>query len=119
MSDPFTLTCDPGGVNDKSDIVTNVGSAIIEHDGVISNADGLNVHDVRQHLVENGGLKDFPAGDYSANEAAALEIDCDILIPAAIEAQIHAGNAMQIKARMVIEGANGPVTFEADEILRR
>ena len=79
----------------------------------------MNVHDVRQHLVETGGLKDFPAGTYSPNGVAALEMDCDILIPAALESQIHAGNAMQIKARMVVEGANGPVTYEADEILRR
>ena len=93
--------------------------AIIEHDGVVSNDEGLNVHDVRQHLVETGGLKDFPAGTYSPNGVAALEMDCDILIPAALESQIHAGNAMQIKARMVVEGANGPVTYEADEILRR
>ena len=93
--------------------------AIIEHDGVISNDSGLNVHDVRQHLVETGGLKDFPGGEYSSNGAAALEMDCDILIPAAMESQIHAGNAMQIRAKMVVEGANGPVTYEADEILRR
>lgn len=93
--------------------------AIIERDGVITNPDGLNVHDVRQHLVETGGLKNFPGGSYSANGAAALEMECDILIPAALESQINAGNAMQIQARMVVEGANGPVTYEADEILRR
>jgi glutamate dehydrogenase (NAD(P)+) len=93
--------------------------AIIEHDGAVYNDKGLNVHDVRQHYVESGGLKDFPAGSFSANGAAALEIDCDILIPAALESQIHAGNAMQIKAKMVVEAANGPVTYEADEILRR
>ncbi len=93
--------------------------AIIERDGVITNESGLNVHDVRQHLVETGGLKHFPDGNYSPNGAAALEMACDILIPAALESQIHAGNAMQIQAKMLIEGANGPVTYEADEILRR
>ena len=93
--------------------------AIIEKDGAVYNGKGLNVHDVRQYFVETGGLKGFPDGTYSDNGAAALELDCDILIPAAIESQIHAGNAMQIKAKMVIEGANGPVTYEADEILRR
>jgi glutamate dehydrogenase (NAD(P)+) len=93
--------------------------AIIERDGAVTNADGLNVHDVRQHMVETGGLKDFSGGEYSPNGAAALEMDCDILIPAALESQIHAGNAMRIKARMVVEGANGPVTYEADEILSR
>jgi glutamate dehydrogenase (NAD(P)+) len=94
-------------------------TAIIERDGVVSNPDGLNVHDVRQHLVESGGLKDFPAGTFSADGAAALEMECDILIPAAMESQIHAGNAMNIRAKLVVEGANGPVTYEADEILRR
>ncbi len=93
--------------------------AIIERDGVVTNNDGLNVHDVRQHYVETGGLKDFPDGKYSPNGSAALEMECDILIPAAVESQIHAGNAMQIKAKMLVEGANGPVTYEADEILRR
>jgi len=93
--------------------------AIIEHDGVVSNSAGLNVHDVRQYFVETGGLKNFPGGTYSPNGAAALEMDCDILIPAALESQIHAGNAMLLKAKMVVEGANGPITYEADEILRR
>jgi len=93
--------------------------AIIERDGVVANDDGLNVHDVRQYFVETGGLKEFPDGKYSPNGCAALEMDCDILIPAALESQIHAGNAMDIKAKLVVEGANGPVTYEADEILRR
>ena len=92
--------------------------AIIERDGVIANPDGLNVHDVRQHMVETGGLKGFPGGSFSPDGPAALEMECDILIPAALESQIHAGNAMQIKAKLVVEGANGPVTYEADEILR-
>ena len=93
--------------------------AIIEHDGVIVNHQGLNVHDVRQHLVESGGLKDFPDGEYSVNGNAALEMECDILIPAAMESQIHTGNAMRISAKLIVEGANGPVTYEADEILKR
>lgn len=91
--------------------------AIIERDGVVTNEEGLNVHDVRQYFVETGGLKGFPAGDYSENGAEALEMECDILIPAALESQIHAGNAMRIQARMIVEAANGPVTYEADEIL--
>jgi glutamate dehydrogenase (NAD(P)+) len=93
--------------------------AIIERDGVVSNDAGLNIHDVRQYFVETGGLKDFPDGNYSPNGGKALEMDCDILIPAALESQIHAGNAMEIKAKLIVEGANGPVTYEADEILRR
>jgi glutamate dehydrogenase (NAD(P)+) len=94
-------------------------TAIIEHDGVVTNEDGLNIHDVRQHLAETGGVKGFPGGEYSARGSEALEMDCDILIPAAMESQINAGNAMNIRARLVVEAANGPVTYEADEILRR
>ena len=92
--------------------------AIIERDGVVTNEQGLNVHDVRQHLAENGGLKGFPAGDYSEKGAEALEMECDILVPAALESQIHANNAMRIQANMIVEAANGPVTYEADQILR-
>ncbi len=94
-------------------------TAIIEHDGVVTNEDGLNIHDVRQHLAMTGGVKGFPGGEYSARGSEALEMDCDILIPAAMESQINAGNAMNIQARLVVEAANGPVTYEADEILRR
>ena len=72
--------------------------AIIERDGVVVNEDGLNVHDVRQHLVETGGVKDFPGGSYSTQRRGALEMECDILVPAAMESQIHAGNAMQVRA---------------------
>ncbi len=92
--------------------------AVIEHDGVVASEEGLNIHDVRQHLAQTGGLKDFPGGGYSTQGAAALEMDCDILIPAALESQIHADNAMRIQARLIVEAANGPVTYQADEILR-
>jgi len=91
---------------------------IIEHDGVIYNEEGLNVHDVRQHIAETGGVKDFPGGEYHENGEEALETDCDILIPAALESQIHANNAMRIQAKLIVEAANGPVTYEADQILR-
>ena len=92
--------------------------AVIESDGVVVNEAGLNIHDVRQHMAETGGLKGFPDGDYSPDRDEALEMDCDILIPAALESQIHAENAMRIRARLIVEAANGPVTYEADEILR-
>lgn len=92
--------------------------AVIEHDGVVVNEDGLNIHDLRQHLAETGGLKGFPGGQFSTQGEQALEMDCDVLIPAALESQIHAGNAMRIQAKLIVEAANGPVTYEADEILR-
>jgi glutamate dehydrogenase (NAD(P)+) len=93
--------------------------AIIERDGVVTNEDGLNVHAVREHLTATGGLQGYPGGIYSERGEEALAMDCDILIPAATQSQIHAGNAMNIRARLVVEAANGPVTYEADEILRR
>ena len=92
--------------------------AVIERDGAISNEDGLNIEDLRAHLAQTGGTADFAGGRFDPNVAAALELDCDILIPAAVEAVIHAGNAKAIKARMIIEAANGPLTAEADQILR-
>ena len=93
--------------------------AVIERDGVVVNQDGLNIHDVKQYLAETGGVKDFPGGSFNENGAHALEMGCDILIPAALESQIHAGNAMRIQAKLIAEGANGPITYEADEILKR
>ena len=92
-------------------------TAIIERDGAVINDDGLNVHDVRQYLVETGSLKGFPAAEYHENGAEVLEKECDILIPAALESQIHFGNAMRIQAKLIVEAANGPVTYEANEIL--
>lgn len=92
--------------------------AIIEKDGVVINEEGLNIHDVRQCMVEHHGLREFTGGTFSEKRSEALEMDCDILIPAALEAQIHADNAMRIQAKLIVEAANGPVTYEADEILR-
>ena len=92
--------------------------AIIERDGVVADSEGLNVHDAKQFFAETGGLKGFPSGSFSENGSAALEMDCDILIPAALEAKVHAENAMRIQATMIVEAANGPVTYEADQILR-
>jgi glutamate dehydrogenase (NAD(P)+) len=92
--------------------------AIIEHDGVVVNDNGLNVHDVRQYLAETGGLRGFTGGGYSTQGELALEMECDILIPAALESQIHAGNAMRIQTKLIVEAANGPITYQADEILR-
>lgn len=92
--------------------------AIIEKDGVVFNEEGLNIHDVRQCMAEHKGLREFTGGTFSEKRSEALEMECDILIPAALESQIHADNAMNIKAKLIAEAANGPITYEADEILR-
>ena len=89
-----------------------------ERDGAITNPDGLDVEAVRAHIVEHGGVKGFPGGAYSENGAKVLEEDCDILVPAALEGVIHLGNARKIKAPVIIEAANGPITAGANDILR-
>ena len=92
--------------------------AIIERDGALHNDAGLDVEDVRQWIVAHGGVKGYPQATFIAEGASAMELDCDILIPAAMEGVIHKGNAARIKAPLIIEAANGPITFGADEILR-
>ena len=90
---------------------------IIERDGALFDPNGLDVEAVSAHLRATGGLKGYPGAEYRAEGAKALEAECDILIPAAIEGVIHADNAAQIQAKLIIEAANGPITAEADAIL--
>ena len=94
-------------------------TAIIERDGAISSDQGLNIDDVRDWIAKNGGVKGFPGATYHENGSALLEAKCDILIPAALEGVIHKDNAANVKASLVVEAANGPVTSGADEILRK
>ncbi|MDG3041877.1 Glu/Leu/Phe/Val family dehydrogenase [Roseicyclus marinus] len=91
---------------------------VIEHDGGLSNPDGLDIVALRDWIVTHGGVRDCPLGTYHENGAKLLEEDCDILIPAAMEGVINMHNAAAIKASLIIEAANGPVTAGADEILR-
>ena len=91
--------------------------AVIERDGVISNDDGIVIEDLYRHICEHRTIEGFAGGSFSPNGQAALESDCDILIPAALEGQITADNAPRIQTRLLVEAANGPVTFEADRIL--
>lgn len=92
--------------------------AVIEYDGAILNHDGINIEHLKAWIIEHGGLKDYPYGTYVAEGNALLELDCDILIPAALETQITVANADRIQAKLIVEAANGPVTAAADEILR-
>jgi len=93
-------------------------TGIIERDGAIFAAGGLEVEAVRDWIRLNGGVKDFPGATFTADGAAMLETDCDILIPAAMEAVINLSNAARIKAPLIVEAANGPVTAGADAVLR-
>jgi glutamate dehydrogenase (NAD(P)+) len=93
--------------------------AVIERDGVVTNAKGIDIEACRAWITATGGLRGFSGGKYSPNGAAALEMACDILVPAALEKQITDANADRIKARLVVEAANGPVSFEGDRILSK
>ena len=93
-------------------------TGIIERDGALFDPNGLDVSAVREWLSKHGGVSDFPDAVHSADGATVLEEECDILIPAALEGVINLSNADRIKAPLIIEAANGPVTAGADDILR-
>lgn len=92
---------------------------IIERDGALYNPEGLDVEKVREWIVKHGGVSGYPDATHHAEGGAVLEEECDILIPAALEGVINMGNAERIKAPLIIEAANGPVTAGADDILRK
>lgn len=93
--------------------------ALAEREGAIYNPNGLNVEKVMIHLKENKSILNFPNAKNIENTYKALEIECDILIPAALESVINVNNAKNIKAKIIGEAANGPLTPEADEILNK
>jgi len=104
-----------------------IGAALIQQDlgsrivavsdsrGGIYNPAGLDVEAVQRYKSETGSVVRYPEADTITNEDL-LELDCDILVPAALEEALHAGNADRVKARVIVEGANGPTTPEADAI---
>ncbi len=123
----------PTGVEGKRVIVQGLGNvgyhaakffreggarlvSLAEHDGAIYNEAGLNEEEVFQHKKSTGSILGFPGSTNIASSKEALELDCDILIPAALENVINGENAPRIKAKIIGEGANGPLTPEADEI---
>ncbi|MBT8411180.1 MAG: Glu/Leu/Phe/Val dehydrogenase [Octadecabacter sp.] len=91
---------------------------IIEHDGALYDENGLDVEAVRAWIASHGGVSGYPDATHTADGPSVLEADCDILIPAALEGVINLENAARIKAPLIIEAANGPVTAGADEVLR-
>ncbi|MEC8740515.1 MAG: Glu/Leu/Phe/Val dehydrogenase, partial [Pseudomonadota bacterium] len=93
-------------------------TAVVERDGAVAAESGVDVDALRSWIQQNGGVTGFPGAEAVASPETALELECDILIPAATEGVIHAGNAAKICAPLIIEAANGPVTAEADHILR-
>jgi glutamate dehydrogenase (NAD(P)+) len=97
------------------------GGAVIvglaEYEGAIANADGLDVEAVVAHRKATGKVTGFPGAKDLPSSAAALEMECDVLVPAALENVLTKENAARVQARVIAEGANGPTTPDAEAIL--
>jgi glutamate dehydrogenase (NAD(P)+) len=91
--------------------------AIAEYNGAVYNPEGLSVDGLLKYKLQHGTFIGFPGATSIEDGAKALELPCDILIPAALEKQIHIGNAHKIQAKIIGEAANGPTTPNADKIL--
>jgi glutamate dehydrogenase (NAD(P)+) len=91
-------------------------TGLAEYEGAIWNENGLDVDEVFQHRKKTGSILNFPGATNFVKNMDALEMDCDILIPAALENVINGENAPKVKAKIIGEAANGPLTPEADEI---
>jgi len=92
--------------------------AVTDSKGGVYNANGLPVEKLLEYKTRTGSVVGYPQADPIDN-VKILEIDCELLVPAALENQITAQNASRVKARIVAEAANGPTTPAADEILFR
>jgi len=110
-----------GNVGNHSAKFLSEGGAVLvgisEYDGALYNSKGLDLEDIMRHRQETGHTLNYPKADNFEQSLLALEFDCDILIPAALENQITMDNAPRIKARIIGEGANGPTTAEASQYL--
>ncbi|MCS6809413.1 MAG: Glu/Leu/Phe/Val dehydrogenase [Bacteroidota bacterium] len=91
--------------------------AVIEWDGAVYNPKGIDVEELNTYRNQTKSVRNFPKAKTILNGREVLEYECDILLPAALESQITSENAPRIKAKIIAEGANGPVTADAEEIL--
>ncbi len=91
--------------------------AVSEYEGSVYNPKGISVTELLKHRKETGSILNFKGAKNLPDRMAALELECDILVPAALENQVTMQNARKIKARMIAEAANGPVTSDAEEVL--
>jgi glutamate dehydrogenase (NAD(P)+) len=96
-------------------VIVGVGEA----DCALHAPDGLDIHELLAWREETGSIRHFPGAITLEEPRACLELDCDILVPAAIENQLTADNAPRIRAPLIAEAANSPTTAEADAILRQ
>ncbi|NRR28799.1 Glu/Leu/Phe/Val dehydrogenase [Oxalobacteraceae bacterium] len=107
-----------GGV--AATMFANAGAKVIavqDHVGTVVHQGGLDVAKLHLHVAETGSVKGFPGVEAFLEREAFWGIESDILIPAALEQQITAANAPMIRTKIILEGANGPTTPEADDIL--
>jgi len=128
----------PKGIKDRSFVVQGFGAVgywvshflqrdggkitgVIEYNSAIYNPDGLDVEAVNDYMKANGTLKGFPGATETEvdDPTSFLEKECDYLIPAAVEKSLHKGNAEDIQAKAIFEGANGPTTFAAEQIFNQ
>ena len=90
--------------------------------GGVFNPRGIDIPSLVLHVEKAKGVRGFAGGESVTDMAEAngrlLSMDCDVLIPAALENQITGSNASEVKAKMIVEGANGPITRDGDDILR-
>jgi glutamate dehydrogenase (NAD(P)+) len=107
-----------GGI--AATIFADAGAKIVavqDHTGTVVREGGLDVAQLHAHVAEAGGVKGFPGADATLERDAFWDIESDILIPAALERQITADVAQRLRTKIILEGANGPTTPEADDIL--
>ncbi len=92
---------------------------VMELNGAILNPDGLNIEKIKQYYSEHGSFEGCNEGNFEANTSECLIMKCDILIPAARENVIDKNNAEEVQAKLIVEAANGPITYEADGLLNK
>jgi len=92
--------------------------AVSDIKGGIYSADGLNIKNLIEHVKKTGFVVDFP-GTKSITNDDLIETDCEILVPAAVQSVVHEENAHKVKAKLIMECANGPVTTEGEKILEK
>jgi glutamate dehydrogenase (NAD(P)+) len=101
-------------------VTEEIGGKVVcvgEWDGAAYNKNGLDFAALHKHFTETGSIKGFKGAETLPASADCLEVECDVLIPAAIEGQITDRNVDKIKSKVVLELANGPTTPEADKVL--
>jgi len=94
-------------------------TAVIKHNGAVINDEGIDIEQLYQHIKDHDGIQSYPCAQFVEQGQEVLEKKCDILIPAAVEGQITMKNVDHIKAKLIVEAANGPVSFGADEVLNK